>query len=142
MTEKYRKLWDMPRPVSQKHPPMRMADRAAQFSPFQALSGYGDAVTEAGRQTEGETVISEDQSVMIDQQLQRIAERLPEKTWVSAVCYRPDAKKDGGEYRTIHGCVVQLTQYPDTLVFDDGTQVRIDSLIDLETEENGNEETV
>ena len=42
-------LLEMERPVSARHAPMRRCDRAAQFAPFAALSGFGEAVQEAGR---------------------------------------------------------------------------------------------
>ena len=51
MSGKYDDIIDLPHHVSKKHPPMPMEDRAAQFSPFAALTGYGDAVKETARLT-------------------------------------------------------------------------------------------
>ncbi len=44
MKDEYSDIIDLPRPVSQKHPRMSMAERAAQFSPFAALTGHAEAV--------------------------------------------------------------------------------------------------
>lgn len=48
----YDDIIDLPRPVSKKHPPMDIMDRAAQFAPFAALTGYDEAVRETARRVE------------------------------------------------------------------------------------------
>ena len=52
ITEKYSDIIHLPHPVSEKHPRMPMQDRAAQFPPFAALTGYEEAIYETGRLTE------------------------------------------------------------------------------------------
>ena len=53
MTGKYDAILHLPHHVSKKHPPMPMADRAAQFAPFAALTGYDAAIRENARLTQG-----------------------------------------------------------------------------------------
>lgn len=48
----YEDIINLPRHVSENHPPMPAADRAAQFLPFAALSGFEEAVKEAERLTQ------------------------------------------------------------------------------------------
>lgn len=52
MTDSYEDILNLPRPVSGRHPRMPIEDRAAQFAPFSALSGYEDAIREATKQAE------------------------------------------------------------------------------------------
>lgn len=56
----YDDIIDLPRPKS-KHEPMPMSDRAAQFSPFAALTGYGDAIDETARLTDHRIELSEEE---------------------------------------------------------------------------------
>ena len=48
----YEDIIGLPHHVSQRHPHMPVSDRAAQFAPFAALTGYGDVIKETARQTE------------------------------------------------------------------------------------------
>ena len=43
----YADIIDLPHPVSRRHRPMPLEERAAQFAPFAALTGYGDLIDEA-----------------------------------------------------------------------------------------------
>ena len=61
----YDDIIDLPRPVSGKYPPLSMEQRAAQFNPFAALTGYEAAVQEKARQTE-EAMLAEEERVTED----------------------------------------------------------------------------
>lgn len=50
--KKYGDIIHLPHHVSRKHPQMSLNDRAAQFSPFAALTGYGEKIKEAERYIE------------------------------------------------------------------------------------------
>ncbi len=50
MNSNYDDIINMPRPVSKKHPPMPLENRAAQFAPFAALTGYDKAIDEVNKQ--------------------------------------------------------------------------------------------
>lgn len=94
----YEDLMNMPRPVSQKHAPMTLYSRAAQFAPFAALTGLDDELAEAGRLTDFDTELTEDQIAELDQLLrQAIEENHP----VTVTFFVPDEKKQGGSFKTL-----------------------------------------
>ena len=75
----YQDMLYMPHPVSQKHAAMPRRDRAAQFSPFAALTGYDAAIAESGRRTYAPIELTEDHAMLLNQCLHEIMEHLPEK---------------------------------------------------------------
>ncbi len=85
------------------HPHMSLYDRAAQFAPFAALTGYEDMIAEEGRLTSSEITLEESQSDIINQKLSVIAEAIEKGTFptVTITYFVPDSKKAGGEYITI-----------------------------------------
>ncbi len=98
----YSDIIDMPHHQSIKHPHMSLHDRAAQFSPFAALTGYEDMVDEEGRLTQDRIEIDEQEREKIDWKLALIADILAKghRPTVSITYFVPDAKKSGGEYVT------------------------------------------
>ena len=120
------------RPVSAKHPPMSRADRAAQFSPFAALTGYEAAVRETARLTQGRIEPSEEEKASIDGVLQYLQAHLSEQPPVIVTYFVPDRKKDGGEYRTISASLRRLDPLERRLLLVDGTQVSIDDISQLQ----------
>ena len=90
-------LLEMERPVSARHAPMRRCDRAAQFAPFAALSGFDETVQEAGRLTQAQIELAENEREALNDALVRLAARLPEQPEVRLTYFQPDAKKSGGK---------------------------------------------
>ena len=86
-------LLEMERPVSARHAPMRRCDRAAQFAPFAALSGFDETVQEAGRLTQAQIELAENEREALNDALVRLAARLPEQPEVRLTYFQPDAKK-------------------------------------------------
>ena len=101
MNEKYKDMLHLPRPVSATHPRMSLQNRAAQFSPFVALTGYDDALRETVRLTERFIELDEDRKQEIDRQLYYIHEHLTQKLPVKVTYFVPDSKKEGGSYITL-----------------------------------------
>jgi hypothetical protein len=99
---KYADIIDMPRHTSTKHAQMSLHDRAAQFSPFAALTGYGDMVDEEARLTQNLIDIDEQTRVTIDRKLAVLASELSKGNHpaVSVTYFVPDTKKAGGNYVT------------------------------------------
>ena len=116
------------RPVSAKHPPMSQADRAAQFSPFAALTGYEAAVRETARLTEGRIELSEEEKASIDAVLQYLQDCISEQPPVIVTYFVPDRKKDGGAYVTVTGPLKRIDLLERRLLFTDGTQIPIDDI--------------
>ena len=62
----------LPRHISKKHPPMAASNRAAQFLPFAALTGYDAAIQEAARRTDSFIELDESRKSQLDMQLRLI----------------------------------------------------------------------
>lgn len=124
-------LLEMERPVSARHAPMRRCDRAAQFAPFAALSGFDETVQEAGRLTQAQIELAENEREALNDALVRLAARLPEQPEVRLTYFQPDAKKSGGTYRTILTRVRKLDANAQVLVLTDGTRIPFDALLSI-----------
>ena len=101
MSGKYDDIIDLPHPTSQNHPRMSLHDRAAQFSPFAALTGHHAAITETGRLTDRRIELDESEIARVDAELQHLQELLPGRPTVSITYFVPDERKDGGSYQTV-----------------------------------------
>ena len=123
-------LLEMERPVSARHAPMRRCDRAAQFAPFAALSGFDETVQEA-RLTQAQIELAENEREALNDALVRLAARLPEQPEVRLTYFQPDAKKSGGTYRTILTRVRRLDANAQVLVLTDGTRIPFDALLSI-----------
>ena len=124
-------LLEMERPVSARHAPMRRCDRAAQFAPFAALSGFDETVQEAGRLTQAQIELAENEREALNDALVRLAARLPEQPEVRLTYFQPDAKNSGGTYRTILTRVRRLDANAQVLVLTDGTRIPFDALLSI-----------
>lgn len=128
----YDDIIDLPHHVSETHPPMSRADRAAQFSPFAALTGYDAAVRETARVTERRIELDEGVKAELNARLNCILEHLPEHPQVSITYFVPDEKKSGGAYRTVTGTVRKLDSFAKTLTLVDGTVVSMEEMVHVE----------
>ena len=114
--EKYRDIINLPHHVSSVHPPMSMINRAAQFSPFAALSGYDDAIVETARLTDRRIELTEAEEAEIGKALSSLKRGdKVELTW-----FVPDRKKDGGRYVTETVTVKQVVAAEGKVVLMDG----------------------
>ena len=131
MTGPYDDILDLPHPTSKKHPRMSMAARAAQFAPFAALTGYGDAIKETARITDQQLELDENEKALLNEKLQLLRQHLPGKPKITITYFVPDTKKAGGSYQTITGFVKKLQEYERRLIMTDGTIIPIDAIIEL-----------
>lgn len=131
MTE-YDDIIDLPRPKS-KHEPMPMSDRAAQFSPFAALTGYGDAIDETARLTDARIELSEEERAELDYKQQYLA-TLDSPT-VTVTYFVPDERKSGGAYVTHTGVLKRVDEVERMVVFKDGLRVPLDEVMDIKCEQ-------
>ena len=100
---KYDDIIDMPHHVSSTHPHMSDMDRAAQFSPFAALTGYEEVVKETARVTDARKLREEDEEEALDWKLQLLEARLPQRPQIHAEYFVPDQRKSGGAFEQIEG---------------------------------------
>lgn len=91
---------------------MPPAARAAQFAPFDALTGYGECVQEAARLTEPEQELDEDTRAGLDRQVQKLMQCIGQRPSVTLLCFVPDPYKNGGSYQVVRGrlCRIDLTR--------------------------------
>lgn len=111
---------------------MSMEDRAAQFSPFAALTGYDAAIAETARLTDQRVELDEYERQALNEKLQFISEHLNEPPKVSITYFLPDARKDGGEYVTVTGNVKKIDDYEHKIVLMDGTRILMEDMIGIE----------
>ena len=99
----YDDIINLPHHVSERHPHMPVSDRAAQFAPFAALTGYGDVIRETARLTEARPELSEDERAEMDQTLRAVLNTQGKNAEIVVTYFAPDARKSGGAYRRAAG---------------------------------------
>ena len=129
---RYDDIIDLPHHVSTKHPHMAPIDRAAQFSPFAALTGHEAAIKETARLTEERVQLDENSKELLDVRLQVLREHLTERPDVTFTFFEPDEKKSGGSYVTITGKVKKIDAYEAKIILENGTRVSIDDIVAIE----------
>ena len=130
----YDDILGLPRHVSAKHPPMSRRNRAAQFAPFSALAGYGDAIRETARHTEPRRELDPQRQQELDAQLRRLLALGSGSPRVVVAYFQPDAKKDGGAYRTAMGRIRGVLADRGLLVLEDGTTIPLEQVTELQEE--------
>jgi len=125
----YEDIIALPHHVSASHPQMSLADRAAQFSPFAALTGYEDAIDESARLTEEQIELDENAREELDEKLRQIRECGEAHPEITVTYFQKDARKDGGAYVTLTGRVKKIDEYARMISFMDGTVVRIENIL-------------
>ena len=134
MSGKYDDIIHLPHHVSQTHPQMPMHDRAAQFSPFAALTGYGAVIRETGRLTETRPGLDEDAKGELDHRLALLSALLESRPLVTVTYFQQDARKEGGACLVVTGVVQKIDEYHRVLVIEGGLQVPVSDLLSLDGE--------
>ena len=130
----YDDIIDLPHHVSATRPRMSMIDRAAQFSPFAALTGYDAAIKETGRLTDERIELTEDSRAVLDRKQQLLLDNLADHPEASVTYFVPDERKSGGAYVTVTGIVKKVDDYQRLLILTDGTKIPLDEILDMESE--------
>lgn len=134
MSGPYDDIIKLPRPVSPTHPRMSVANRAAQFAPFAALTGFEAAIKETGRITSDQVELDEDTLSILDRKLRILAREVTERPLVTVTYFSQDEKKAGGSYATVSKELIKIDGYQHTLVLEDGTSVPIQDIVELESD--------
>lgn len=132
MTNTYDDIIHLPHHVSATHPHMAAIDRAAQFSPFAALTGYNAAIRETARLTDERVELDEYTKDALSDKLQIIAGRLKEHPKIAITYFQPDDKKNGGAYVTAACTVKKIDEHERIVVMTDGTVIPIDEIISID----------
>ena len=129
----YEDIVDLPHPTSKIHRPMARMDRAAQFNPFAALTGYDDEIREAARFTCEKILLAEDEKQALDKKLQALLLRIEEQPDVEVVYFAADEKKSGGGYQTVRGTLKKMDMLHPALILHDGTRIEVQDILRLES---------
>ncbi len=127
----YEDIIHLPHHVSARHPQMSLMARAAQFSPFAALTGHDAAIREKARLTEAFVELEDDQKEQLDRQLQILKENQFLKPEIEITYFQPDSQKSGGAYVTFQGRMKRIDAYKRQILFTDGTALSIDRILSI-----------
>lgn len=130
----YSDIIDLPHHVSKKRPQMDHMNRAAQFSPFAALTGYEEAIKESNRLTDSMVELTEDEYLKLDEMFAYLTENLSKRFSVTITYFAPDLLKEGGSYEKIIGIIKKIDEHNKVVHFMDGTSIFIDQIVNMKIE--------
>ena len=131
MTGQYDDIIHLPHYRSKRRSHMSLQDRAAQFSPFAALTGFDSAIEETGRLTDSRVELEEYGRSILDRKLAFLLDHIQDQPQVSVIYFCPDDRKAGGAYREISGRVRKIDLYRQTITMMDGQEISIEEIVDI-----------
>jgi len=134
VNEKYDEIMGLPHHVSKTRPQMPMSDRAAQFAPFAALTGYDAAIKETGRLTDERIELDVEALSALDMKYQLLMEALDEAPEVTITYFQPDERKAGGKYVSAVGTVKKIDDFERRITMRDGTRIPMDDVLSIDGE--------
>ena len=129
MTFPYEDILDLPYPRPSKRAKMSMVERAAQFAPFAALTGFDSAIAETARLTGQRAELDESEKARLDEVLCSLSGASCRK--VTVTHFVSDLRKDGGQYVTTTACIKKIDECNRRLVLTDGQSIPLDNILDL-----------
>ena len=136
MSGTYDDIIALPHPEPRTHPRMSLHDRAAQFSPFAALTGHSAAIAETGRLTDSRITLDESEMARVDAELQHLQELLPSRPTVSITYFVPDERKAGGSYQTVTGTARRIDTVNSVLLLTDQRAIPIPDIFNVTVQED------
>lgn len=130
----YEDIVDLPHHISKKHPQPTMADRAARFAPFAAITGYEEMVLEEACVTDDRIEMDESSKAALNEKLNMILEFIDEQPDIKITYFEPDKRKVGGAYVTVTGTVKRIDEYEHLVIMTDGKKINIDDIYNLHGE--------
>lgn len=131
---RYDDIINLHRHVSSHRVHMSVLDRAAQFSPFAALTGYDGAIKETARLTDQKVELDEAAKSILDEKLRIVQEQLSRQLEIEIVYFQPDELKAGGAYISIMGPVKKIEAYERTVVMQNGIRIGVEDIVDIRGE--------
>jgi len=131
---KYDEIMGLPHHISKTRPQMPMSDRAAQFAPFAALTGYDAAIKETGRLTDERIELDVEALSALDMKYQILMEALDEAPEVTITYFQPDERKAGGKYVSAVGAVKKIDDFERRITMRDGTRIPMDDVLSIDGE--------
>ncbi len=130
--EKYKDIINLPHHVSKNHPPMSKYERAAQFAPFAALSGYEDIIKEEGRLTDNRIEINEEAKFILDRKMQILMNSIEKRPFISITYFIPDEKKSGGKYVTIDENIKKIDVLKQVITTENDKFIPVNEIVDMQ----------
>ena len=134
MNGKYDEIMGLPHHVSKTRPQMPMSDRAAQFAPFAALTGYDSAIKETGRLTDERIELDEEALTALDRKYQLLINALDDAPEVTITYFQADERKAGGKYITATGAVKKVDDFERRITMQDGSKIPMDEVLSIDGE--------
>ena len=134
MSGPYDDIIHLSHPTSKNRPRMSSHDRAAQFSPFAALSGHAAAIAETARLTDRKLELDEDTKAELDRRQAILLEHISERPEITVTWFRPDERKEGGAYITTTGRLKKLDEADRILILTDDTRIPLEAVVSLESD--------
>ena len=131
---KYDEIMGLPHHVSRTRPQMPMSDRAAQFAPFAALTGYDSAIKETGRLTDEKIELDEEALTTLGMKYQFLMDALDDEPEVTITYFQPDERKAGGKYVSATGTVKKVDDFERRITMRDGTKIPMDDVLSIDGE--------
>lgn len=128
----YDDIINLPHHVSATRPQMSMIDRAAQFSPFSALTGYDVAIKETGRLTDDKVEMGEEALSILNMKFQILVDSLDDEPEVTLTYFKPDERKSGGAYLEVPGIVKKVDDFERIIVMQNGTKIPMGDILNIE----------
>jgi hypothetical protein len=128
----YDDIINLPHHRSKTHAPMPLINRAAQFAPFAALTGYETSIKETARLTDKKIALDEDEKSYLNDKLLIIADSLYERHEVAITYFRADAIKEGGAYLTEKGAVKRIGEFEHSVIMEQGIVIPIEDIVAIE----------
>lgn len=133
MKEKdYSDIINLPHYELKNHPRMPVYMRAAQFSPFAALTGYDSAIKETGRLTDKKIILAPYEKSIIDSRLHIIIDKHIFNTPMEITYFEADTLKDGGKYLTVKDCIKKVDTQTKEIILKNGQCICIEDIFKLE----------
>lgn len=134
MSQSYEDIINLPHPTSARHPRMPRMSRAAQFSPFAALTGHEAAIMETARLTDQKAELTEDKKAELDRTQKILLEHMPQQPEIAVTWFQPDERKEGGQYITTVGQLRRIDETQRILWLTSGDQISLDSVMEIQTD--------
>lgn len=129
----YDDIIHLPHHTSKTRPRMPVIDRAAQFSPFAALTGYDAVIQETARLTDRPAELDESRKAILNEKLQLLLETAAELPEAAITYFAPDSRKDGGAYVRAVGRVAKVDAVRGVVVLADGTSIEFSQIYEIES---------
>lgn len=133
MNDRYDDIIHLPHHVSKTRPQMSMMDRAAQFSPFAALTGYDAAIKETGRLTDEKIELGEETKAVLDRKQCYLSNMISVQPEITVTYFLPDERKSGGTYLSVTGKLKRIDEYERMMILTDGKKIPLDDIMNIES---------